>query len=254
MDFKKIIGFNLAYYYAKFFLSHTKKIEQLKNKYSGETFYIIGGGPSLNETDLGLLNNKTVIFTNYSYKLIDKINPKVKIWAIQDYRRQRDLKDVDKSIFDYSFRVLWGYEYFRDLLKGIKVYSRSDLLIVPPKYGLLKQNNFKPELLFSKKLNYNLQITGDSIMFSAIQIAFHLGAKNIVLLGLDLNITPNKSHFDSNRIEDVKVLEYCFKGSQQALGIFKEKLENLNIKLINASPNTADLHSIKMDLSEAVLL
>ncbi|MCO5249185.1 MAG: DUF115 domain-containing protein [Chitinophagales bacterium] len=237
----------------EYIISPRSLIKSLENKFKGETIYCVGGGPSLNSEDLSLLNNKIVILCNFAYKVLDRCEPKYKISISQDTRRISSLKDVDRKLFDLSLRVLYDRPHL--LFKFIKEgsFKREDKIIIPKMYGIFRDTKWKKEDLLERGLNGNI-IMGNSVINSAIQLAYYLGAKRIVLLGVDMNYNNGATHFDQDRPYDRKesIVKPIEEGMISNLKDLTEALSKKNIALINTSSLTKEPYTQKMSLKDVV--
>lgn len=237
-----------------YIITSNKKLKELENSKSNKTIYCVGGGPSLNSIDLSMLNGKQVILTNFSYKILDKCQPDFSISLVQDTRRMYDMRNVNRSLFDYSIKSVYGRPIL--LLKFLweKSIRNSDILMIPKMYGIYRDTKWKKEdLLSGKKINGNIQI-GSSIILTAIQLAYYMGAKRIVLVGVDLIHTPTLTHFDDNREIDRKMVGQ-YEVFDKMISDLKDISEILNIKgieIYNTSPITNETFTRKISLEEAV--
>ncbi len=230
-----------------------KKLNELENSKKDSTIYCVGGGPSMNLMDLSLLNGQNVILTNFSYKILDKCKPGFSISFAQDTRRIEEMKKVDRDLFDFSLRTVYGRPIL--LLKFLwnQSFTKKDLLIIPKTYGIFRDTDWKKEdLLDGHKINGNIQI-GYSIIYSAIQLAYYMGAKRIVLIGVDLNYTGAATHFDENRsyersLVDNALLEKMMNNLKDLTDALKEK----GVEIYNTSTLTNETYTQKITLEEAV--
>ena len=136
----------------------TGRISRVLN---GETIYILGGGPSLNKANLSLLEDKKVLGVNQAYKLGD--------WVDYCY-------SGDKRWYNWNVKGLVDY-------KGVMITSYTDF----------KANKNSPTLNIgrissfgiSDKFPSHIAWNGNSGA-SAINVAYWLGARKVVLVGFDM--------------------------------------------------------------------
>lgn len=174
------------------------KIISFKDKHKGQRIFCVGAGPSLNKENLELLRNEIVIFTNSSYKLLKKISPKTSYWLVQDNDRVREFIDADTSQFSCVFKSF-------HMLSNLNIKAYQNCTVLWPKITIRRYRSIIPYphviynyYSFSEKLEERIDLTGSSVIFSAIQLAYYLGASKIALLGVDMNYTPDvkSSYFD----------------------------------------------------------
>lgn len=232
---------------------NSNKVKDFKNKHKNEIIFCIGAGPSLNKENIQLLSNQTVIFTNSSYKLIDKVHIKNKYWFVQDQNRLRELQSVDRSIFDASFKSV---HKLHELQKN--TISRSDIFILPEIVYRWNKKILVPEIIevgtkFSPELHHGINLAGNTVIFSAIQLAYYMGAKTIALLGVDMNYgsSSKDSYFDptDNQNRYFWILPYE-ESTKPAFKSYKNFLESNAVQLINCTCETKEDVLNKMSLEQ----
>ena len=241
---------------------HSWVIKKFKHIHKGKTIFCLGAGPSLLKENLQLLNNQIVIFTNSSYKIIDQISPQKKYWIVQDKNRLKELNNVSRKIFDVSFRSMHDLE-----MLDIDTITREDVFIRPEfefefTVRRLFQRIFVPKPIesgtnFSHDLSKFISISGSTVIFSAIQLAYYMGAVRIVLLGFDMNWgnDAQSSYFDRNSARDRQFSVPSYKESvKPALVVYKRLLEEQGVELINSTICTKEDVLKKMSLTESIKL
>ena len=133
--------------------------------YKGEIIYIIGGGPSLKDFNWDLLKGKRVIAINKAYQFYDA---DVVYWT-------------DSRFYNWNKDEL-------DALTAIK-YT------IQPSANQKDVNVIKRGMQHGLETNPSMLAHGDNSGYAAINLAYHLGAKQIVLLGYDMGNVNGESHF-----------------------------------------------------------
>jgi len=161
------------------------KLSDLKNKFKGETIFIVGSGPSVHYINTSLLKDKVCLAVNsglLKYKEIDFYGFVSDDQAIRHWNYYKLLEEMDCVKF-----------LFKDKLgKYSKNFSNVCL--------------FKHKNWFSPPVTYNepdgLMITKEEPIIgarvssgSAVHISYVLGAKRIVLLGNDCRLRNKKRYF-----------------------------------------------------------
>jgi hypothetical protein len=232
-----------------------KRIEAFKNLHAGKTIFCLGTGPSLLTENLSLLKDQIVIFTNSSYKAIDQIQPAKKYWFVQDQHRLKEFNEVDRNIFDASFRSFHNI-YTTDF----NTISPKDVFIMPEIVYRNSAYGKYPEAIekgdhFSDDLAKMVCMSGHSVIFSAIQLAGYMGAKRIVLLGVDMSFgnTIQQSYFDqtSEQTRFFWPLNYE-KHSKGAFISFKKAFDAKGVEFINCTHGTKEDVLDKMPLDQLV--
>lgn len=176
------------------------EISRLKNKYEDSRIFILGNGPSLNITDLSLLVNEVSIASNSIFLLFEKNDFRPTFYTVEDNLVAEDRADEINS------------------LKGFYKIIPLDLM----KYIVRDENtiyinfvrNYRGFPRFSKHFERKV-FWGGTVTFLNLQLAYHLGASEIILIGVDHNYqepntqdivngtvieskTTDNNHFDPN--------------------------------------------------------
>tara|TARA_Y100000310_G_scaffold57488_2_gene52735 strand:+ start:59619 stop:60320 length:702 start_codon:yes stop_codon:yes gene_type:complete len=161
------------------------KLSDVRDKFKGETIFIVGSGPSVHHTDTSILKGKICLAVNS---------------GLLKY------KDIDFYGFisdDHAVRH-WNYYRLLEKMDCVKFLFKDKL----GKYSK-KFNNvclFKHKSWFSPPNKYHLphglEITKEEPIIgarvssgSAVHIAYILGAKKIVLIGNDCRMREGKRYF-----------------------------------------------------------
>jgi len=182
------------------------------------TAYIIGGGPSVNSTNLELIKGKHVIGVNNAYLLGDWVD----VCWFGDCRwfdwHKKNLKRFA------GLKVTCCERCIRE--PGINVLKRST-----KRWGIEKNPN---------AVSWNLSSGG-----SAINLAVHFGAKRIVLIGFDMKrvrveVAPGKFADKANWHDDHPAPDKNpYERFLRPFKIIRKDLEELGIECINATPGSA---------------
>lgn len=206
-----------------------KKIRKLKNKYLGKRCFIIGNGPSLNRTDLSLLKSEYTFGLNRIYLLFDKIGFHTNfLVTVNDLVIQQSAPDIEK-VKALKF-ISW---------KGRKFIKADDDTIFIR--SLARQE-------FSKDIENGLW-EGTTVTYVAMQIAYYLGFRKVVLVGVDhrfksggsphqeiLSKGKDRNHFSTDyfgkgykwHYPDLKTAEFAYK-------MAKEHFENDGREIVDAT-------------------
>lgn len=169
-----------------------------------KTIYIVGGGNSLKNFDFKRLKGKNIIAINRAIEFV----PFAQILYFADYRFYRwhkeQIDNFNGAKFTSSARV-------KD--ESITVLELTGKTGLDTRLGRIRG--------------------GGSSGYGAINLAFHLGATKIVLLGYDMQ-KDNKSNFHSGyKTDDVK--EDTFKKFLEPYTDLAVELNYLDIRVYNAN-------------------
>ncbi|MBQ9531646.1 MAG: DUF115 domain-containing protein [Eubacterium sp.] len=156
--------------------SSKKYLKLIKNKHKGERCFIVGNGPSLTADDLEMLKNETTFASNRIYSIFDNTSWRPTYYAIFDgsVAEAEGVVDGINSI-DCEMRFVRRQGYFKSY-KGIK----APVCYVKSYYSRKYLDNPK----FSVDASKGVYTIG-SVTYAMIQLAFHMGFKEIYLIGMD---------------------------------------------------------------------
>ncbi len=140
----------------------------LNNIHAGERCFIIGNGPSLKMMDLSPLKNEFTMGMNRIYLLFDELGFKTSYYlSVNDLVIEQCAADIQN--LDMPRFVSWRAR------KWLK--PDNDLFFLHTTYTGPK---------FSKDIRYRLW-EGATVTYTALQVAFYLGFKTAILIGVDHN-------------------------------------------------------------------
>jgi hypothetical protein len=188
----------------------------------GEAFVCIASGPSLTQEDVDHCRDKArVIVVNDNYKLAP--------WA-----------DVLYAADEHWWRWHKGVPDFQ----GLK-FSIEDSRGVATKSAQILKNTGREGL----ELRPHALRTGRNSGYQAVNLAVHLGASRIILLGYDLQNTCGKSHwFGEHPLKQRKEFDIWLEKFQTLV----RPLANLGIEVINCTRQTALLSFPRKPLREVL--
>lgn len=214
-------------------------VSGLRNLHAGRRIYICGAGPSLNDTPLRKLESNPVIFLNSSFSIMKQgFRPTEAYWMIGSEPAMNEFQAVDRDLFDLSFRCV-GAQFIN--LEPDAITEKDVILRRPVIKGLFRT-------IDDSSCNFSLDVSeeichggGGSIVFSAIQLAYFMGAAEIVLVGVDMGVREGQpSHFDLNREEQRHIHDERFARTSAAFANYLEILSERGVSLLNGSAWTND--------------
>jgi hypothetical protein len=142
-----------------------RRLRDLAGRYAGERCFIIGNGPSLIDTDLARLRGEYTFGLNRGYLLFDRIGgPTTFLVAVN----RHVVEQFGADIMAAGPPVFMSWRSRRHVPKG------SDVVFV----------RRAPRFSFSADLAAGAW-EGATVTYMAMQIAFHLGFREVVLIGVD---------------------------------------------------------------------
>jgi hypothetical protein len=189
----------------------------------GDTIYIVGGGSSLKGFDFEKLKDKTVIAINKAFLHIPFAQ--VLYWS-------------DTRFFEW-------YEKEIEKFKGIKVTCRPQ----PKRNDIINLLNTGKNGL--ETMSYGIRDGGNS-GYAAINLAYHLGAKTIILLGFDMYTVGKDTHWHDGYTSTANT-EVMSKLMVPNFDTLINPLDKRKVKVYNASPNSKLECFTKITIEESLV-
>lgn len=212
-----------------------KKMWGLKNSVQS-TIFCVGSGSSLKRQDLSLLRGQHAILLNHAYNLADKIVFGKAFIMVADTRRFNELSTVLMRRSEIKLIAIpqFGAEQAPRPL-------RPDYIYFEPRMDWIRSiENIRP--LVSKDPRFSTNplfgfYFGHSVVFSAIQLAYFMGARRIVLLGIDMERPTGRVEGDY-AFESVQwhpeFLDYKSHARSHFI-VLRDELSQRGVELLNAT-------------------
>ena len=202
-----------------------------------KTVFIIGGGPSVNDVPISYIQKREKICVNSSFKLFKPEDDPL-IW-FGDYKW-----------FLWNKMELRGYSriYTRQYISGM-VNRENKELNLPIRYFKDSKTN-----LYGIDDSEGFVSWNGNSGASAINVAYHMGFKEIVLIGFDLDSNKEKNFHTEykgrernyNKIQ----LETIFNRHRRCFKAIKKRADLLGIKIWNTSLNSSITDFDKRDIGD----
>ena len=175
--FKKAY-YRISYYLLRMFERNSyeaSRWEEIKGMYKGKRVFLLGNGPSLNETPLYMLKDEYVICFNRFYIMRERLNWVPNFYMCVDDLVLQDLAPEVKEIVNDMELAFFPDRHFRN--KNFKkiLPNLSNIYWMKPIFGRG----------FSVDLPQVYQ--GGSVIYEGMQVMNYLGFDEIILLGVDMN-------------------------------------------------------------------
>lgn len=211
-----------------------KNLYKLKDKYKGKRCFIIGNGPSLTEEDLNKLTEEYTFAFNRIYYIFDKTDWRPTFYCTQDE------KIISKSINEIKKNILTPY-IFTPI--NLKWYYGFD--IETDYYFNQRQAVSEVECpIFSEDISHEIGV-GNTVAYTAMQLAVYMGFSEIYLLGIDHSFHTYQDK-NGNIIKDENAKDYfCEDYNSDKDDLFIPKLDVSTLSYIAAKKFT-DKHEVKI--------
>lgn len=209
-----------------------RKNSELKNKHVGERCFIIGNGPSLNDTDISYIKDEFTFATNYFYKSKQYkiLQPTYYLLLDGGFFQEKSeilneiISEISASTLILNYKGKKKVENCEDSLKTIYY---------------LYQRLFPHKKLQCVDASKNMTI-GLNVVIGCIQMAIYMGFKEIYLIGTDFNSfssTKSIHCYNSNEERTISIGdELKFYSLVSYFHYYLEEYtDKNNIKIYNAS-------------------
>lgn len=202
--------------------------------WEGETVFILGGGFSLSLVNFDLIKHRKIIGVNNAYGdpiYKDKRSPDADGWfALANYYIPRDWVDI-----------LW----FGDgrWFNKHRIYIKKFKGLIAHCAPRIAQKNLPGVIAYKRKRQYGIVTDPDGIAFnkssgaSAINFAYHLGVKRIILLGFDMKRVNKIPNWHSDH--PAEATKEPYDAFLRAFPHIKKDLDKLGVEVINCTEGSA---------------
>jgi hypothetical protein len=163
-------------------------LSYLRNKYQGQRCFIVGNGPSLNSTNLDILEKEYVWAANKFYLLFDQIRWRPSFYVSMDHRLTQDMAGEITQVIEENPSCLFFFPtIFREnktLKNGLNVYWFNER-----KWDLDQEFS---EWTFSTDPSKWVAHPA-TVTITCLQIAAYMGFDPIYLIGCDTTYTAQNS-------------------------------------------------------------
>lgn len=202
-----------------------ENISKFKDIHKGEDIYVIGSGPSCDYISKDFFDGKISVGTNQTYRKYD---------TTYIVRKEHSL--LYKTLNESSSIVLVAK---RDCGSGAPLNTTQNI----------NRLYYYDHLTNVSKINldaFNIKdhlVVSDSTITSSMHFAYHLGAKNIILVGVDHGLLDDKyvfeGYYDSIKETPWKVWdEYknWLKKLERDTVVLKGKINSLGVNVYSLNP------------------
>lgn len=154
---------------------HVQRLAALRDKYAGRRCFIIGNGPSLNEIDMRKLKDEVTIGCNGLFMIFDKIGFQPTFYTVEDWLVAED------RAHELNTRVTDSTKVFpRDLAYCLRFDDKTAAVNFVRQYDGSTVGLFRFTEQFESRAFF-----GGTVSFLNLQLAYHIGCREIYLVGFD---------------------------------------------------------------------
>jgi len=211
------------------------KLSSYSGILSGETVYCIGTGPSLQALDPKSFEELNVIATNNAVEFLQDVRLRRAFNLVVDTGKFGELADVMVRSPHATFvsPAPLTEAWMQKVEANPNFVSISSQQLISEDRGnwsLQSINSFMCDFSLPRKIQH----CGQTVIFSAIQLAVFMGASRVILVGVDMDYGRKQTHFRSDIIHANPKYDYDVH-ARGAFVHFSEKLAARGIRLINAT-------------------
>lgn len=175
------------------FYNDYRFIDDIRDKYKGKRCFIIATGPSLRMEDVEKLKDEVTIGMNSFYRVFDKTDFRPTYYIALDPDVQNSiLKNYKGELSDLAKEKLFMNSIVKERIPGVEYlpycYQNHWFKIFTKDFDYAKNLKFTKDLLFGIYDKY-------TITNAAIDLAIHLGCKEIYLIGVDCKYSGPTQYF-----------------------------------------------------------
>ncbi|HBF27312.1 MAG TPA: hypothetical protein DDW61_05955 [Actinobacteria bacterium] len=173
--------------------ANERRIRSFHNSLVGERVWVIGNGPSIRNTDLSLLRGETTIGTNSIFLNRGQMGYDPTHYVVEDYLVAED-RAADIAAITGSTK--WFGNYLRYALPDAPDTLWTNVSV---------DYRERPEWpRFSRDAGRMMHV-GGTVTYLCIQLAYYLGASEVVLVGVDHSYeVPEDEPLDGNTITSTR--------------------------------------------------
>lgn len=173
-----------------------RRLENFKNIHEGDRCFLVGTGPSLNNTNFSLIRGEIIFGVNTFYRGLSKFGVSCKYYGIAD---EIIFREHWKPIFDLNIPVFITSSasdfYKKEKARGkFEEYKEKEILAI----NWLRN---EPRIAFSIDLSKGTYWAGTVIYEAGLQVCYYLGFTEIYLLGCDCDYSGPLERFDGSMTE-----------------------------------------------------
>lgn len=214
------------------FSRNGKNIKTLKNLHLNKRCFIIGNGPSLIAEDLDKFKNEITFAFNRIYYIFDQTDWRPTYYCSEDDKTILESKDeinnlkIENKFFPVNFP--WDY----------KIHFKN------AKYFIFKFGDRNVEPKFSEDIVKGIY-WGNTVAYTAIQLAVYMGVKEIYLLGVDHNFSRMVNDKGEIVIDETAKDYFTEKYNRDKEDLYIPNIE-VSTRAFTAAKKYADRHNIKI--------
>jgi hypothetical protein len=228
-------------FYHKMMDKSSQRLKAMRGKYKGEDCFLIGTGPSLNDTNLNLIRDKNIFGVNELYLGFEGFGlPTPQFYGLSDGdgfdHYGTDVLTLDSQVFltrSCEIKYLRNYDIYHKLVKKEPILLRSLLPEMVPPDGRPYEEGSN---MFSIDPTKGIYSGWTVIMDIGLQVCYYLGFSRVILLGCDMDFLKRDHFYEPSHHEPLEDPLKCLGAKwSHCYNICKEAWEEDGREIINAT-------------------
>jgi hypothetical protein len=203
-------------------------IRNYQDIHKGQRCFIIGNGPSVNNTNFSLIKNEIVFGTNRLYETLTSLKINCTYYVTSNkhlmYVSFNDFCALDLPFFLGQHAA---EAYAQKYVKTKKEFKKKPIILQYKRRLMWEGNKMSTDLSRGTS-------DGDTVVIDCLQIAYYMGFKKVYLLGCDCDFSA-KGHFYSEIPENYKIESEEVPRWFESYKICKKTYEADGREIINAT-------------------
>lgn len=207
-----------------------REVERLRGVHRGERCFLVASGPSIQELDLGRLVNERVMAVNRAYHALRRGLPHVDFYVLVD-------KDCYREHSAEIKRAPLGTRLYQSWILDLPEYLAAPEPAVALRLDRSRAMTDGAGCFATDLARGFYSVPRGTVIIAALQVAYHLGFREVVLLGVDLDFTRERQHFyASSRGEAHRRGRMDLTAVLRSFEICRRAYEADDRRIVNASP------------------
>lgn len=236
MDILKSFDARIKNYYLNHFekTKYGRELAKLRGIHQGKRCFVIGNGPSLTANDLECLKNEYTFAFNRIYYIFDQTEWRPTFYCTQDDKIVRNsIQEIKNKIETPFIFAPINLKWYYGLELNTEYYFCQRQAVSETEY---------PK--FCEDIPHEIGV-GNTVAYTAMQLAVYMGFKKIYLLGVDhsFHVSQDKC---GNIIVDPTAKDYfCSEYNKDKDELFIPKLDISTLSYM-AAQKYAETHDVKI--------
>ena len=187
----------------------SRRVKELAGVHEGERCFILGNGPSLTIEDLELIKDEVTFGSNRIYKLFDRTE-----WR-PTYYLAVDREVIAQEAANLPSQPI-GEAFINITPASVKLQGMPHITLINKRPKYYSSHKYTTDNIFFSREPWKCVSEGYTVTYTAFQLAFYMGFKEIYLLGMDHTYSHYVDRDGVLRVRD-GVEDHCYEDPRGAV-------------------------------------